>query len=66
MAGVDTSAPERRLLTTQQVADWLGVPISTIYRWRHLGEGPRGMRIGKHVRFFERDVLEWLDGQQGR
>lgn len=38
-----------RLLTTQQLADYLGVPVATLYAWRHEGAGPPGFRVGKHV-----------------
>jgi excisionase family DNA binding protein len=45
-----SEAPE--YLTIPQLADVLQVPVATIYRWRHLGEGPRGIRVsGRHVRF---------------
>lgn len=27
-----------RLLTTQEVADYLGVPVATLYRWRTAGK----------------------------
>ena len=52
------------LLGPQELADWLGLPLATIYRWRHHGEGPPGYRVGKHVRYRESDVLAWLDGQR--
>ena len=52
-----------RLLTTQQLADYLGVPVATLYSWRHAGEGPPGFRVGKHVRYRWSDVEEWVRGQ---
>lgn len=30
-----------RLLTADEVAEFLGIPISTLYQWRHRGRGPR-------------------------
>lgn len=52
-------APE--YLTVRQLADVLQVPVATVYRWRHLGEGPRGIRVsGRHVRFRRSDVEEFL------
>ncbi len=54
-----TEAPE--YLTIPQLADILQVPVQTIYRWRYLGEGPRGIRVsGRHVRFHKDDVLAFL------
>ncbi len=49
------------LLSPQQLADYLGVPLATIYRWRYEGTGPRGIKVGKHVRYRQRDVEAWLE-----
>lgn len=50
-------------MTTQEVADYLRIPIATLYGWRARGEGPKGFRVGKFVRFREADVRRWLDAQ---
>jgi excisionase family DNA binding protein len=50
-----------RLLTTQELADYLDVPTATIYSWRYRGIGPVGFRVGKHVRFRLIDVERWID-----
>ncbi len=52
-----------RLLTTQQLAEYLAVPVATLYSWRHAGEGPPGFRVGKHVRYRWGDVDEWVRSQ---
>jgi excisionase family DNA binding protein len=49
-----------RLLTVQDLADYLGVPIATIYTWRHRGHGPPGFRVGRHLRFRTSDVTQWI------
>ncbi len=49
------------LLTLGQLATFLQVPRQTIYAWRCRGEGPPGIKLGKHVRFRRRDVEKWLD-----
>lgn len=54
---------EDRLLTVMDLADYLGVPVATIYAWRYRGEGPPGFRVGRHVRFRRRDVEEWIKRQ---
>ena len=41
----------------------LGVPVDTVYAWRHPGLGPAGYRIGRHVRF-RRDEVEARLAQQ--
>ena len=49
-----------RLLSVEELADYLEVPVKTIYTWRHQNTGPRGFRVGKHVRFRWRDVEAWV------
>ena len=55
---------DKPLLTTRQVADYLGVPIATIYRWRYVGTGPPAIRVGVHLRFERRSLLEWVDARR--
>ena len=50
-----------RLLTPKDVAELLGVPVGTLYRWRHIGTGPKAMRVGKHLRFRLADIEEYVD-----
>ncbi len=50
-----------KLLTLPQVADYLGVPLQSVYQWRTRGEGPRGIRVGRHVRVRRSDLDAWLD-----
>jgi excisionase family DNA binding protein len=54
---------DNRLVTVEELADYLGVPVATIYAWRYRREGPLGFRVGKHLRFRWRDVEEWIDHQ---
>jgi hypothetical protein len=35
-------------------------------RWRHRGEGPRGYRVGRHVRYRRSSVEAWLEEQADR
>ena len=49
------------LLSPQQLADYLGVPVATVYRWRYESTGPRGIKVGKHVRYRRGDVEAWLE-----
>jgi excisionase family DNA binding protein len=52
-----------RLLTAAEVADYLGVPVKTIYaRWRNCGL--TACRVGRHPRFRQRHVQDWLEGQE--
>jgi excisionase family DNA binding protein len=51
------------LLSPATLAAYLDVPVKTIYVWRTNGTGPRGIRVGKHVRYRQADVDAWLDRQ---
>lgn len=52
------------LVTITELADYLGVPVKTIYEWRQAGRGPIGIRIGRHLKFRLSDVQSWVDGQR--
>ena len=49
-----------RLLTISELSTMLGIPVDTLYGWRHRGEGPQGYRIGRHVRYRRGVVEAWL------
>lgn len=51
----------RDYLSTEQLAELLQVPLRTVYDWRTKGTGPRGVRIGKYVRYRRRDIEKWID-----
>ena len=55
----------RELWNIDQVADYLGVPKQTIYTWRTTGYGPRGFRVGKHLRWRAATVIQWTLGLEG-
>ena len=52
-----------RLLTIVELSDMLGIPVDTLYGWRHRGEGPQGYRIGRHVRYRRSVVEAWLESR---
>jgi len=52
-----------RLLTIVELSEMLGIPVDTLYGWRHRGEGPQGYRIGRHVRYRRAAVEAWLEGR---
>ena len=51
------------LLSPQDLASYLDVPLTTVYGWRHRGLGPAGFRVGRHVRYRRTDVEEWISAQ---
>jgi excisionase family DNA binding protein len=50
-----------RLLTVEDLADYLNVPAATIYAWRHRRQGPPGFRVGRHLRFRWSDIERWIE-----
>jgi hypothetical protein len=53
-----------KLLTTSAAADYLGVGKSSLEHWRLLpGVGPRFFRVGRHVRYRQGDLENFLDAR---
>jgi excisionase family DNA binding protein len=52
------------LMTPPELAEYLHVPLATVYRWRYLDEGPPGFRAGRHVRYRRADVEAWIEQQR--
>ena len=52
--------PLDRLLTVEDLAEYLDVPVSTVYAWRYRRQGPPGFRVGRHLRFRWSDVERWI------
>lgn len=50
-----------RLMTIDEVASYMQVPVKTLYDWRYRACGPRGMRVGRHVRYRRDEVDRWLE-----
>lgn len=52
----------QELWDIDDVANYLGVPKQTVYSWRTTGYGPKGIRIGKHLRWRTATVISWTLG----
>lgn len=50
-----------RLLSADEVAEFLGIPVATLYQWRHKGCGPDAYRVGRHLRYDPAVVRAWLE-----
>ena len=48
------------LLSIEELADYLDVPVTTLRDWRTDGKGPCAIKVGGRVRFATSDVLTWL------
>lgn len=46
-----------------EVAEYLGMPESTLAQWRYLGKGPKWSKIGRHVRYRWEDVEAYFEEQ---
>lgn len=43
-------------LTPEEVAEHYRVALATVRYWRHIGYGPRGAKVGRHVRYPRSEV----------
>lgn len=56
----------RPLLSVQEFADFVGVPVPTVYQWRTKGTAPRAVKVGRHLRFRQEDVDAWVERHADR
>lgn len=71
-APADRTAGLRDVSTPAQLAEFLSVPVSRVYRWTHEGGGPAHVKLASgdrgrlgpagSVRFRRADVDAWLEG----
>ncbi len=47
-------------LTEKEAATLLGVSVRTMQNWRQTGAGPRFFKIGRAVRYSERDLADFV------
>ncbi len=52
------------LLSIEELSAYLNVPIRTLYDWRLAGKGPCAVHVGRQLRYFVRDVHDWLRDQR--
>ena len=50
----------QKLLTVEEIADYLHVKPSTIYQWTHQGFIPH-VKLGNRIRFRLRQVDRWIE-----
>lgn len=48
------------LLSVDEVAEYLAIPVATLYQWRHKGCGPAAYRVGRRLRYEPAAVDAWL------
>jgi hypothetical protein len=54
------SGDDERLWSIGDVSWFLGIPVNTLYQWRHHGIGPRAYRVGRHLRYDPAELRRWL------
>ncbi len=52
--------------SAEDLAQFLKVPVATVYQWNHKGTGPRAAKIGKHLRYSVEDVEAWVNERSAR
>lgn len=52
-----------RLLSIQELSEYLGVPVKTLYSWRAQRVGPRAVTVGRALRYQESAIVAWLEAQ---
>jgi excisionase family DNA binding protein len=53
-----------RLATAQDVAEYCGVPVKTVYTWNYTGK-LNPIRVGRYVRYRWADIEAYLEQQAG-
>jgi DNA-binding transcriptional MerR regulator len=52
------------LWTVADVAEYLQVPVQTLYFWRAQGDGPPADRVGKYLRYDPDEVVAWVKSKR--
>lgn len=51
------------LMNDRAVAEFLGVSLATMRRWRLLDQGPRYFKLGASCKYRFEDVANWLEAR---
>ena len=57
---IDEINPNDPLMRSAAVAEYLGVVIPALEKWRQLGTGPDYIKVGRLVRYKKSALDEWL------
>lgn len=60
----DSENKSSRVLTTQEVSEYLRIPVSSVWRLARKGK-VRGVKVGKHWRYLETDIQAFLRESNG-
>ena len=59
--GVVVNGAFEPALSLKELAFQLQVSIQTLYDLRSQGRGPKGFRVGRHLRFRQSEIEAWLE-----
>lgn len=48
------------LWSIERTSQYLGVPVGTLYQWRHRRKGPPAAKVGRYLRYDPDDVRAWF------
>lgn len=54
----------KRLRSTKEVADYLGVAIQTVYNWRHQRKGPDYVMVGGKPMYEDEAIDRYLNANR--
>jgi hypothetical protein len=57
------SGESKGFWSTGDVAQYLGIPESTLRYWTYLGKGPTSFKIGRRRKYRFTDVRQWAESQ---
>lgn len=61
----DDNHENDEMLSIEEAAAFLRVPVATMRYWRYCGDGPFSFRLGRHVRYWRTELILWR-GDRGR
>jgi hypothetical protein len=62
----DQNHADDQMLSIEEAAAYLRVPVATMRYWRYTGDGPFSFKIGRHVRYWRTDLILWRVAQAER
>jgi len=54
------------VMRVSEAADYLGLSVSTLNKWRVTGDGPKFVKLGRAVAYRISDLHEWLETGQAQ
>ena len=64
-AATDDTHEHDEMLTIEEAAALLRVPVATMRYWRYCGTGPFSFKVARHVRYWRTNLILWR-AEQGR